>query len=63
MAKMQNPFVWHDLMTTDVEAAKIFYSEIVGWTFNLQPPAYNVALVGDAGSHRRVLNQRERVRE
>lgn len=49
MAKMQNPFVWHDLMTTDVEAAKVFYSEIVGWTFNLQPPAYNVALVGDAG--------------
>jgi len=33
---MQNPFVWHDLMTTDVEAAKKFYGDVVGWTF--QPP-------------------------
>ena len=24
-------FVWHDLMTTDPDAAKAFYTEIVGW--------------------------------
>lgn len=24
-------FVWYDLLTTDVEAAKAFYSEVVGW--------------------------------
>jgi predicted enzyme related to lactoylglutathione lyase len=24
-------FVWHDLMTTDVEGAKAFYSEVIGW--------------------------------
>jgi hypothetical protein len=25
-------FVWHEVMTTDVEAAKRFYSAVVGWT-------------------------------
>jgi uncharacterized protein len=24
-------FVWYELMTTDVEAAKVFYAEIMGW--------------------------------
>ncbi|MDE2383493.1 MAG: VOC family protein [Alphaproteobacteria bacterium] len=46
---MQNPFVWHDLMTPDVEAAKKFYSDVVGWTFSLQPPSYHVALAGGLG--------------
>jgi len=26
-------FVWHDLMTKDVEAAKKFYGELLGWTY------------------------------
>jgi predicted enzyme related to lactoylglutathione lyase len=26
-------FAWHDLVTTDVEAAKRFYGELLGWTF------------------------------
>jgi predicted enzyme related to lactoylglutathione lyase len=26
-------FVWHDLMTKNVDAAKKFYSELLGWTF------------------------------
>jgi hypothetical protein len=26
-------FIWHDLMTKDVEAAKKFYGELLGWTF------------------------------
>jgi uncharacterized protein len=46
---MQNPFVWHDLMTSDAEAAKAFYGNVVGWTFSHQPPAYNVAEVGGLG--------------
>lgn len=28
----ESTFVWFDLMTTDVEAAKAFYSDVVGWT-------------------------------
>ncbi len=40
---MQNPFIWHDLMTSDVEAAKAFYGAVVGWTFEAQMPDYLVA--------------------
>jgi len=25
------PFIWHDLMTTDVKAAEAFYSAVAGW--------------------------------
>ena len=46
---MQNPFVWHDLMTTDVEAATAFYKAVVGWNFSRQSSGYEVALVGDLG--------------
>jgi predicted enzyme related to lactoylglutathione lyase len=28
----EGAFVWDELMTTDVEAAKSFYGEVVGWT-------------------------------
>jgi predicted enzyme related to lactoylglutathione lyase len=42
---MQNPFVWHDLMTPDVAAAKKFYGAVVGWTFSEQMPSYTVANV------------------
>jgi predicted enzyme related to lactoylglutathione lyase len=24
-------FVWYELMTTDMEAAKAFYAKVVGW--------------------------------
>jgi predicted enzyme related to lactoylglutathione lyase len=27
-------FVWHDLVTPDVEAAKRFYAELFGWTYD-----------------------------
>ena len=30
MAK-RGEFVWYELMTTDPEAAKKFYSDVVGW--------------------------------
>ena len=49
MTKMQNPFVWHDLMTSDVEGAKKFYGDVVGWTFTAQMPEYTVANVGKTG--------------
>lgn len=46
---MQNPFIWHDLMTSDVEAAKKFYGAVVGWTFEAQMPEYSVALANGVG--------------
>ena len=46
---MQNPFIWHDLMTPDVAAAKFFYGAVVGWTFSEQFPDYSVLNVGKAG--------------
>ena len=30
-------FAWHELYTRDVEAAKAFYAETVGWTFEGMP--------------------------
>ena len=30
-------FSWFELMTTDVEAAKMFYSELLGWTTKDMP--------------------------
>jgi uncharacterized protein len=44
---MQNPFVWHDLMTTDVAAAKVFYKAVVGWNFSRHETGYEVAQAGD----------------
>jgi predicted enzyme related to lactoylglutathione lyase len=32
MSKFKGRFVWHELMTTDPEGAKAFYSNVVGWT-------------------------------
>lgn len=30
-------FVWNELLTRDVEAAKRFYTSLVGWTFSTHP--------------------------
>ena len=46
---MQNPFVWYDLATTDVEAAKAFYNKVVGWSFSAQSLDYQMALVDGLG--------------
>jgi predicted enzyme related to lactoylglutathione lyase len=32
MSSSHGAFVWHELMTTDMEAAKTFYGKVVGWT-------------------------------
>jgi predicted enzyme related to lactoylglutathione lyase len=45
-------FSWCELMTTDVDGAKRFYSELFGWQFEEVSPAgvpYNIAKVGGAG--------------
>jgi predicted enzyme related to lactoylglutathione lyase len=41
-------FCWHELMTTDVEAAKRFYSKIVGWKTEPWPadPSYTLIMKG-----------------
>jgi len=31
MVNFHGCFVWYELMTTDVEAAKVFYTKVVGW--------------------------------
>src|SRR5215467_12523021 len=31
MANSHGRFVWYELVTTDMEAAKAFYTEVVGW--------------------------------
>lgn len=39
-------FVWHDLLTVDVEAAEDFYGSLLGWSFKKQG-RYNVILNKD----------------
>jgi uncharacterized protein len=46
---MQNQFIWHDLMTSDVEAATAFYSAVVGWTTSTHMPDYTVTEAGGKG--------------
>lgn len=39
---MTNPhgsFIWYELMTPDIAAAKAFYDDVVGWTIDAEPPA------------------------
>jgi predicted enzyme related to lactoylglutathione lyase len=43
-------FSWFELMTTDVEGAKSFYSKLLGWTMEDMPMeefTYTVVKVGD----------------
>ncbi len=47
--KQQGAFSWNELMTTDVDAAKAFYGELLGWTLedtNLNMP-YTLVKAGD----------------
>jgi predicted enzyme related to lactoylglutathione lyase len=45
-------FVWHELMTTDPDAAVGFYSKVVGWKVRAhvgeQHPSYRLWMMGDA---------------
>jgi hypothetical protein len=43
-------FVWHELMTSDVDAAKAFYTEVIGWKtqpFDGGPKPYTMFCVGE----------------
>jgi predicted enzyme related to lactoylglutathione lyase len=33
MTMTRHSFAWYDLMTTDIDAAKAFYSHVIGWQF------------------------------
>jgi hypothetical protein len=49
---MLNTFFWYDLATSDVDAARKFYCEVVGWGYQDNSQAgqtYGVFTVGDAG--------------
>lgn len=37
MTSKPAPFIWHDLITTDVEAAKAFYAKVIGWSMQSFP--------------------------
>ncbi|MFZ5478090.1 MAG: VOC family protein [Myxococcota bacterium] len=37
MSDSNGRFVWYELMTTDVEAAKAFYGKVVGWSVTEMP--------------------------
>jgi hypothetical protein len=37
MAFSHGSFYWNELLTRDVERAKKFYSETIGWTFDAMP--------------------------
>lgn len=52
MAAEQSAFVWYELMTTDVAAAKVFYGAVVGWkTQDMPMPdmTYTVIQAGETG--------------
>lgn len=45
-------FVWHELMTTDPEAARSFYTKVVGWSaapFEGSDPPYALWMTGEIG--------------
>ena len=51
MVSSHGRFVWYELTTTDMEAAKAFYAEVVGWgTRNASMPGmpYTVFTAGEA---------------
>ena len=51
MADPRGRFIWYELMTTDMEAAKAFYSKVVGWgTQDVSTPAMAYILFTVAGS-------------
>ncbi len=48
MAELKGRFVWHELLTSDVEGAKAFYGEVVGWTIKAAPGMdYTLLCVGE----------------
>ena len=51
MADSHGRFIWYELMTTDMEAAKAFYTKVVGWgTQDASMPGMPYTLFTVAGS-------------
>ena len=53
MANSHGRFVWYELMTSDVDAAKVFYADVVGWsTKDVSMPgmAYTIFTAGSASA-------------
>lgn len=52
MSNDHGRFIWYELMTSDVEAAKRFYGDVVGWTFEDMPAGdmtYTIVSANGAG--------------
>jgi predicted enzyme related to lactoylglutathione lyase len=52
MADWSGKFIWYELMTTDQEAAEVFYSAVVGWTTQKADAPndhYTILNAGDRG--------------
>jgi uncharacterized protein len=51
MNESHGHFHWNELMTRDVERAKEFYADTLGWSYDTMPMpeggAYTIAMVGD----------------
>lgn len=48
----EHRFVWHDLMTPDLDTAQAFYSRVIGWRVadaGMPDGNYRVCLVGEVG--------------
>lgn len=51
MSSSHGRFVWYELMTTDIEAAKAFYGKVVGWGTREAPgSSYTLFTVGQAAT-------------
>lgn len=52
MSDFHGKFLWYEIMTTDVAAAKSFYSAVVGWTttdMSMPGMTYTIFQVGESG--------------
>lgn len=50
MATAEGEFVWYELMSGDVDAAKVFYAQVVGWNMadsGMTTMAYALARIGE----------------
>ena len=51
MVNSHGRFVWYELMTTDMESAKAFYANVVGWGArgaSMPGPAYSLFTIGES---------------
>ncbi|WP_157015124.1 VOC family protein [Mesorhizobium xinjiangense] len=51
---MASNFFWYELMTTDLDAAKDFYTKVVGWTHDTWPGEFPYIIMKPEGSEQGV---------